>query len=99
MAFPKYRKPTHPGEVLLEEFLKPMGISQAKFVRHLGHAWTPAKLNEIIHGKRGITPDTALDFAMALGTTPMFWLNLQLLYDLWEASRHKREIEPIQLAI
>lgn len=91
MALPKNRRPTHPGEILLEEFLKPMEISQAKFVRHLGGTWTYAKLNEIIHEKRGITPDTAIDLAMALGTTPMFWLNLQMYYDLWKASQHKRD--------
>jgi len=77
---PKDRKPTHPGEILLEEFLKPLGISQAQFARHLG--WTYAKLNEIIREKHGITPDTALDLSMALETSPMFWLNLQLHYDL-----------------
>ena len=96
MVLPKYRKPTHPGEILLEEFLRPLGISQAQFARHLG--WTYAKLNEIIREKRGITPDTALDLSMALGTTPMFWLNLQLHCDLWEASQHKREIEPLRMA-
>ena len=53
-----------------------MGISQAQFARHLG--WTYAKLNEIIHEKRGITPDTAIDLSMALGTTPMFWLNFTI---------------------
>ena len=99
MKLPKYRKPTHPGEILLEEFLKPLGISQARFVRHLGRTWTYAKLNEIIRGKRGVTPDTAIDLAMAFETTPMFWLNLQLCYDLWEASQYKREIEPIQIAL
>jgi addiction module HigA family antidote len=97
MRLPKYRKPTHPGEVLLEEFLLPLAISQAQFARHLG--WTYAKLNEIIHEKRGITPDTAIDLSMALGTTPMFWLNLQIRYDLWKASQYKRIIEPLQIAI
>lgn len=99
MSLPKYRRPTHPGEILLEEFLIPMGISQAAFVRHIGGNWTYAKLNEIIHGKRGITPDTAIDLSLALNTTPMFWLNLQLHYELWEAAQHKREIEPIKIAI
>ncbi len=82
--------------MLLEEFLVPLGISQAQFARHLG--WTYAKLNEIIHEKRGITPDTAIDLSMALETTPMFWLNLQLHYDLWKAAQHKREIEPLRMA-
>ncbi len=96
---PKKRKPTHPGEILLEEFLKPMNISQAKFVRHLGGTWTYAKLNEIIHGKRGITTGTAIDLGMALGTTPIFWLNLQLQCDLWEAAQYKHRIEPLKLAM
>lgn len=96
MLLPKNRKPTHPGEVLIEEFLKPMGISQADFARHLG--WTYAKLNEIIHERRGITPTTAIELAMALGTTPIFWLNLQMFYDLWKAAQDVHEIEPIQLA-
>lgn len=96
---PKYRKPTHPGEVLFEEFLKPLGIAQAQFVRHLGGTWTNAKLNEIIHEKRGVTSDTAVDLAMALGTTPMFWLNLQSHYDLWEALQRPRNIEPLKTAI
>jgi addiction module HigA family antidote len=99
MILPKNRRPTHPGEILLEEFLKPLGVSQARFVRHLGGTWTGAKLSEIVHGKRGITPDTALDLTMALQTTPMFWLNLQLHYDLWEAAQHSRNIEPLQEAI
>lgn len=97
MLLPKYRKPTHPGEILLEEFLQPLGVSQAKFARHIG--WTYAKLNEIIHAKRGITPDTAIDLAIVLGTTPLFWLNLQTHYDLWEASQRVRDLEPLKIAI
>jgi addiction module HigA family antidote len=96
MLLQKNRRPTHPGEILLEEFLKPMGISQAEFARYLD--WTYAKLNEIVHAKRGITPDTAVELGMALETTPVFWLNLQLYYDLWEAQQHERDIEPIRLA-
>lgn len=97
MRLHKNRRPTHPGEVLLEEFLKPLHISQATFAKHLG--WTPAKLNEIIRGKRGITPDTAIDLGMALETSPIFWLNLQLHYDLWEAAEQKKEIPPIKMAM
>lgn len=73
-----------------------MQVSQAELARHLG--WTYPKLNEIINEKRGITPDTAIDLAMALGTTPEFWLNLQLQCDLWDAFQHKREIEPLKMA-
>lgn len=99
MFSPKNRQPTHPGEVLLKEFLEPMKIKQTELVRHLGGTWTFSKLNEIIHKKRGVTPQTALDFAMALGTTPMFWLNLQMYYDLWEASQNAPEISPIKIAM
>lgn len=86
---PKYRKPTHPGEVLSEEFLKPMGISQTKLASHLG--WSHAKINEIINGKRGVTAETALAFSDVFGTTAEFWINLQTNYDLWEAQQeHKK---------
>ncbi len=74
------KNPFHPGEMLLEEFLVPMGLSQAEFARHLG--WTKARLNELIRGKRGITAASALDLAEALGTSPKLWMNLQATYDL-----------------
>ena len=64
MLLPKHRRPTHPGEILLEEFLRPFGVSQAQFARHVG--WTYAKLNEIIHEKRGITPDGIGDYPYVL---------------------------------
>ncbi len=87
---PKYRKPTHPGEILAEDFLKPMGISQSKLAAHLG--WSHAKINEIIHEKRGVTAETALAFSDAFGTSAEFWINLQTHYDLWEAQReHKKQ--------
>jgi addiction module HigA family antidote len=70
----------HPGEILIEEFLGPMGMTQAKFARQLG--WTKARLNELIRGKRGITAESALDLAGALGTSPKLWMNLQATYDL-----------------
>ena len=72
--------PVHPGEVLLEEFLKPWGLSQNRLAQHMGI--TTARLNEIVRGKRGVTGDTALRLARATNTTPEFWLNLQALYDL-----------------
>lgn len=97
MFVPKNRRPTHPGIILLKEFLEPLKISQAEFVRHLDGTWTYGKLNEIIRGKRGITPETALDLSMALKTTPMFWLNLQMYYDLWEAIQNAHEIPPIAI--
>lgn len=77
---PENRIPTHPGDILLLEFLNPMGISQVAFARHIG---VPIqRINEIVRGKRGITPDTAWLFSQAFGTTPEFWLNLQAAYDL-----------------
>ena len=72
--------PFHPGEILIEEFLEPMGMTQAAFARQLG--WTKARLNELIRGKRGITAESALDLAEALGTSPKLWMNLQATYDL-----------------
>lgn len=72
--------PFHPGEILIEEFLQPMGMTQAEFARQLG--WTKARLNELIRGKRGITAESALDLADALGTSPKLWMNLQATFDL-----------------
>ena len=77
---PENRLPTHPGEMLLEEFLKPLGVSQVAFARHLGISLQ--RLNELIKGKRGMTPETAWLLSQALGTTPQVWLNLQTNYDL-----------------
>jgi addiction module HigA family antidote len=74
------KNPFHPGEMLLEEFLQPMSLSQAAFARQLG--WTKARLNELIKGKRGITAESALDLADALGTSPMLWMTLQATFDL-----------------
>ena len=77
---PKNRIPTHPGEMLLVEFLEPLGISQVDFAEHLG---VPVqRVNEIVRGRRGVSPETAWLFSQALGTTPQFWLNLQSTYDL-----------------
>ena len=77
---PKNRVPTHPGEVLLEEFLSPLGITQVRLAEHVG---VPVqRVNEIVRGKRGITPETAWLLGQALGTTPQFWLNLQTNYEL-----------------
>jgi antitoxin HigA-1 len=80
MLLPENRIPTHPGEVLLEEFLVPMGISQVALAKHLG---IPVqRVNEIVRGKRGVSPDTAWRLSQAFGTTPEFWMNLQMAYDL-----------------
>lgn len=82
---PTQRAPTHPGEILLEEFLKPLKLSQEQLVKHLGGAWTQPKLSEIINKKRQVTEAIALDFADVFGTSAEFWLNLQYNYDLWIA--------------
>jgi addiction module HigA family antidote len=95
---PDNRQPTHPGKILLDHFLKPMNLSQVGFAKHLGKNWTPAKLNEIINEKRGVTVQTALDFADALDTTPQFWLNLQVNYNLWDALQEHEKVQSIQAA-
>jgi addiction module HigA family antidote len=83
---------THPGEVLLEEFLKPLEISQSRLAEHLG---IPVqRVNELVNGKRGITPETAWLLAKALGTTPEFWMNLQTMYDL-TSNRLTRNVDPL----
>lgn len=77
---PKSRIPTHPGEILLEEYLRPLGIPQTRLADHLN---IPVqRVNELIRGKRGMTPETAWLLSQAFGTTPEFWLNLQAAYDL-----------------
>lgn len=78
---PKNRPPSHPGEILFEEFLKPLGLSQGQFAQHLGGTWTQPKVSEIINKKRRITEVIALDFADAFGTSAEFWINLQSRYD------------------
>lgn len=77
---PRNRMPIHPGEVLSEEFLKPLGITQVALAEHVD---VPVqRINELVRGKRGVTPETAWLLAGALGTTPEFWLNLQSNHDL-----------------
>ena len=82
------KNPFHPGEILLEEFLEPAGLTQAAFAEEIG--WTKARLNELIKGKRGITAAAALDLADALGTSPILWMNLQATYDLDKAAKARR---------
>jgi addiction module HigA family antidote len=72
--------PVHPGEVLLEEFLEPMGISQYRLAKDI--SVPPRRINEIVHGKRSVTADTALRLSRYFGTSDRFWLNLQTSYDL-----------------
>ena len=91
---PKNRAPTHPGEMLLKEFLEPNGITQKDFAAHLG--WTYARLNEIVNGRRGVTAESALAFADAFRMEPEFWLNLQRDWSLWHAAQDHRKIKPLK---
>ena len=75
----------HPGEILFEEFLKPMGVSQNKIAREIGVP--PRRINEIVHGNRSITADTALRLAKYFGVSEQFWMGLQADYDLEEARK------------
>lgn len=82
------KNPFHLGEIFLEEFLEPKGVTQVAFAEKVG--WTKARLNELIEGKRGMTAAAALDLAEALGTSPKLWMNLQATYDLDKAARARR---------
>lgn len=84
---PSHLPPTHPGEMLLEEFLRPLDVSQSAFAIRLGVSFP--RLNEIIRGKRSVTPDTALRLARVTGMSADFWLGLQQDWDLWHAMRSK----------
>lgn len=90
---PPKKRPPHPGEVLLTEFLEPLGLPQKQFAEHLG--WTYARLNEIVNMRRGVTADSALAFAMAFGIEPEFWLNLQRDWDLWHARQNHIPVKPL----
>ncbi len=80
---PRKRPPTHPGEMLLEEFVKPLELTQTELARHLGVSYP--RLNEIIKGRRSVTPDTALRLSRVLGMSADSWLGLQQDWDLWHA--------------
>ena len=92
---PTHRVPAHPGKILQEEFLDELGISQVAFAAHIK---VPVqRINEIVRGKRGVTPETAWLLAQALDTTPEFWLNLQATYDL-ALSRPQKAIVKLRMA-
>ncbi len=91
MQIPTNRTPTHPGEMLLEDFLIPLGMTQQDLALRL-HVSYP-RVNELIHGKRGVTPDTALRLAKLFGTSPEFWLNGQLAWDLFQAMQHHKNTD------
>jgi addiction module HigA family antidote len=92
---PAHRIPTHPGEILREEFLIPLGMSRAALARHIGVS--ARVIGEIVRGRRAVTPDTAWRLAQTFGTTPDFWANLQVSYDL-ATSRPKTSIPELQHA-
>jgi len=90
IRIPTHRAPTHPGEMLLEEFLIPMNITQRQLADAIQVPYQ--RINEIINGKRGITSSTALRLAKYFGNTPDFWMNLQLRTDLYDATRKEESI-------
>lgn len=97
-TLPTHRPPTHPGEMLREEFLEPLGMTQTELAERI-HVSYP-RVNELVNGKRGVTPDTALRLAKLFGTTPEFWLNGQRNWDLWHAihssaADERDSIEPV----
>ena len=92
---PRQRPPTHPGETLLEEFIKPLGVTQTELAHRLGISFP--RLNEVIHAKRTVTPDTALRLAQVVGMSADFWLGLQLDWDFWQAMHGPAAEEIAQL--
>jgi addiction module HigA family antidote len=98
VRIPAHGPPTHPGAMLLEEFLKPLGVTQRELAKRLGVSYP--RINELIHGKRGMTPDTALRLERLFGMEALFWLNLQLGWDLYHAvhspaARQIKHIKPL----
>ncbi len=82
---PTHREPTHPGEMLLEEFLKPMELTQRELADGIHVPYQ--RVNELVNRRRGVTPSTALRLAKFLGTSPDFWMNLQLRWDLYRTQQ------------
>lgn len=92
---PSNRIATHPGIILLKEFLEPLGLTQKALAHHVG---IPVqRVNEIVRGKRGVSPETAWLLSEALETTPEFWLNLQAVHDL-SSSRPEHHVQPLTVA-
>jgi len=99
IRIPTHRTPTHPGEMLLEEFLYPMGLTQRDLADSIHVPYQ--RINEIINGRRGITPSTALRLSKFFGVSPDFWMNLQLRWDLYFAQQSEADnlktIKPVVL--
>lgn len=95
---PTHREPTHPGEMLLKEFLEPLGVTQRQLADAIHVPYQ--RVNEIVNQRRGVTPSTALRLARFLGTSVDFWLNLQQRWDLWRTLREEEQelqkIRPIE---
>jgi addiction module HigA family antidote len=101
LSIPTHRRPTHPGEILLRQFLEPLGITQTAFAKHIGI--TNARLSEIVHGKRPVTMDAALRFERALGFSAESWIRMQMTVDMYDAlhgpvAKMFRRIKPLQQA-
>ncbi|MBK8049540.1 MAG: HigA family addiction module antidote protein [Anaerolineales bacterium] len=96
LRIPTNGPPTHPGGMLMEEFLQPLGISQSELAKLIGVSYP--RVNELVHGKRGMTPDTALRLERLFGMEAHFWLNLQLIWDLYRTmhSAAAKEISQIE---
>jgi antitoxin HigA-1 len=97
VSLPIHRPPTHPGDMLAEEFLKPLGLAQVRFAEEIG---VPVqRLNGLVKGRRSLSADTALSLAQRLDTTPQFWMNLQANWDLWHAQKAQRRGAPPKRAV
>jgi addiction module HigA family antidote len=95
LRIPTHRAPTHPGEMLLEEFLIPMGVTQRKVATEIHVPYQ--RINDLVNGRRGITPSTALRLGRYLDVSATFWLNLQLRWDLYHArQKEATELDAIQ---
>ncbi len=92
---PTHREPTHPGEMLIEEFLSPMGITQKELATSIHVPYQ--RINEIINGKRGVTPSTSLRLAKFFGMSEDFWMNIQLRWDLYKTKQaEEKELKTIK---
>ena len=100
VRIPTDREPTHPGEMLLHEFLLPMGMTQQALANAIQVPYQ--RVNEVVHGRRGVTPSTAIRLSRFFGTSPDFWMNLQLRWDLYHTRRAEadqiKKIRPYELA-
>lgn len=94
MRIPKERVPTSPGEMLREEFLEPLGMTQVELAQRIRVPYV--RVNELVNGKRRVTPSTALRLAKAFGTSPEFWLNGQLALDLYRVINDKQETAEVE---